>query len=546
MSEFASSVFLSDLNDFITPAQACVNPLFAPGNAKEGENAGEEKSEDNLGLPKIGLVIENDNTNPLDVGLPGEFSVKPDLIKKTSTNTAQVSLSDCLACSGCVTSAETVLIEQQSTGEFLSSLKDSSKYDHFVVTISTQTLASLASHFQCSMQQSVDYSRRFLRSIGVDVVLDLSTAGDIALLEVASEFVQRKRNPTAAKWEKPMVSKAESKGKTEWYSESGEVVVNKHDGGVNRSLPMLTSECPGWICFVEKTHPEAIPYVSTAMSPQQVSGVLVKSIIAERNKWNSSRIYHCSIMPCPDKKLEASRRDFYTESYASADVDCVLTTTELLELMQDNSLNSLEELQSLMEVVDSDDVLEEFSTGRLITSADSDGGSGGYVDFVFRHAARELFGVTIPAGPLPFKQGKNSDIKSVSLQVGGERVLNFATAYGFRNIQSIIRQMKRGRCPYDFVEIMACPGGCLNGGGQIKLSKEGERVATTLEKRNLLETVKAKLSDCEVRYPSNNRAVAHVYETILRATPYSDASRKYFHTSLHAVAKLENPLTQTW
>ena len=546
MSEFASSVFLGDLNDFITPAQACVNPLFAPSATGDGETAKGKNTENGDGLPKIGLVIENDTNAALQLMQPEPVSVKPDLIKKTETNTAQVSLSDCLACSGCVTSAETVLIEQQSKAEFLASLQDRSKYDHFVVTISTQTLASLAAHLDCSVEQCAEVTKRFLADLGIDAVLDLSTAGDIALLEIASEFVHRKRNPEEAGWKKPMVSKAESKSEVTWYSESGEQVQAPLEE-LKRplSLPMLSSECPGWICFVEKTHPEAISYVSTAMSPQQVSGVLVKTLLAERKKWTPSRIYHCSIMPCPDKKLEASRRDFFDQSISAADVDCVLTTNELLELMQERNCTNLNAFGAMMEV-EEDDVVTQFSSGQLVTSTHSDGGSGGYLEFVFRFAAKELYDVTIPDGPLPFKQGKNADIKSVSLQVGGERVLNFAAAYGFRNIQSIIRQMKRGRCPYDFVEIMACPGGCLNGGGQVKINKGNDSVATPMDKRQLLESTKLKLSGSKVRAPLANRAVGYIYESVLHAHPYSEPARNKFHTRLHAVPKLQNPLMQAW
>jgi iron only hydrogenase large subunit-like protein len=95
--------------------------------------------------------------------------------------------------------------------------------------------------------------------------------------------------------------------------------------------------------------------------------------------------------------------------------------------------------------------------------------SNGYLEYIFRRTATEIYGVAIdPMQPLQYIQGKNRDLKECVLEVNGKTVLRFAAAYGFRNIQNIIRNIKRGKCEYDYVEIMACPGGCLNGGGQIK------------------------------------------------------------------------------
>ena len=95
--------------------------------------------------------------------------------------------------------------------------------------------------------------------------------------------------------------------------------------------------------------------------------------------------------------------------------------------------------------------------------------SNGYLEYIFRKTAKDLFGIVIdPQQPLNYVQGKNKDLKECQLEVNGKVVLKFAAAYGFRNIQNIIRNIKRGKCEYQYIEVMACPGGCLNGGGQIK------------------------------------------------------------------------------
>mmetsp|Transcript_16155 Transcript_16155/g.20033 ORF Transcript_16155/g.20033 Transcript_16155/m.20033 type:complete len:574 (-) Transcript_16155:227-1948(-) len=573
MSNFASSVMLGDLNDFITPAQACVNPLFV--EPKKGKAKDILESEQGH-LPKVGLVIEND-FNAVEISAPPTVQVQnkkqaPDLIKTSDNHTAKVSLTDCLACSGCVTSAETVLIEQQSSSEFLSNVS-SSKYEAIVVTISTQTLASLAVHFGCSSMEARKKVSAFLEGLGVHHLIDSGCAGDIALLEAGAEFLHRYRNRETFSWTRPETSVAESRITTKYLDDQGNTIRSDALNGSIPSatkLPMLSSACPGWICFAEKTHPEALPYVSTTMSPQEISGVLVKQFISKIKGVDSSKIYHCCVMPCPDKKLEASRKDFYNPDSLCNDVDCVLTSNELLDMLTENGITNLAAVSSSDEgdKMDVDNVLLDFSDlsscsregRRLVSSVSSDGGSGGYLDFVFRLAAKELFDVTVPDGPLPFKQGRNVDIRTIELQVGGKVVLNFATAYGFRNIQSIIRQMKRNKCPHDFVEIMACPGGCLNGGGQIRIRKTSESsqisndLTSALEKklsenesnRARLEEISHKFHDRVVRSAEENTIVQKIYSEVIEGKPYSEQARRFLHTRYHAVPKLQNPLMQQW
>ena len=205
-------------------------------------------------------------------------------------------------------------------------------------------------------------------------------------------------------------------------------------------------------------------------------------------------------MPCYDKKLEAVRPNFtlgVDESLQIKEVDTVLATHELVELINNlatqndlaASIDSFSQInpfvhkneefkleagsyspqaQQFLEVmrmfVDASCGSEKFSQiSRLNTT------SNGYLEYIFRRTAKEVFGVTIdPMEPLVYVPGKNKDLKECQLTVKGQVVLRFAAAYGFRNIQNIIRNIKRGKCEYDYIEVMACPGGCLNGGGQIK------------------------------------------------------------------------------
>mmetsp|Transcript_4784 Transcript_4784/g.5909 ORF Transcript_4784/g.5909 Transcript_4784/m.5909 type:complete len:547 (+) Transcript_4784:102-1742(+) len=543
MANFSSSVMLGDLNDFISPSQACINPLFVGGDKKdknENQTPPQDSASGGIGLPKIGLVIENDfNTVELSAPVVQKVApapMKPDLIKSTEKKTAKVSLTDCLACSGCVTSAETVLIEQQSTSEFLTSIQ-SSKYAQVVVTLSYQSLASLATHFGCSSVEIKNKLEAFLATLGVTHTIDTSCASDFALLETAGEFVQKYKNR---------------------MNQSAEASAPK--------MPILSSACPGWICFAEKRHPEVLPYISSTMSPQEISGVLVKRFMTKIHGVDSSKVYHCTVMPCPDKKLEASRQDFYNPDALSNDVDCVLTTNELLQLLTERGINSLNSFpvndrQDAMEIEGNPLSLEDLSTcsvegNRLVSAVSSNGGSGGYLDFVFRYAAKELFNVEIKKEVLPLKRGRNVDMKTIELRVGDKVVLNFAMAYGFRNIQSIIRQMKRKKCQFDFVEIMACPGGCLNGGGQIKASDPMENNSPELlsngissmeaklsekeSNRILLEKVRSEFHNRSIRETSKNQILLRIYSELVGGDPYSAKARKLLHTQYHEVTATES------
>lgn len=147
-----------------------------------------------------------------------------------------------------------------------------------------------------SPQQCLAKLSGYFRQLGADVVLDTKIADDLALIEARNEFLDR-------------------------FSAEA----NKD----SKSLPMLASSCPGWVCYAEKTHGTFIlPYISTTRSPQQIMGVLVKQLLAQQKRIPGSLIYHVTIMPCYDKKLEASREDFFSEVLQSRDVDCVITSSK--------------------------------------------------------------------------------------------------------------------------------------------------------------------------------------------------------------------------
>ena len=276
------------------------------------------------------------------------------------------------------------------------------------------------------------------------------------------------------------------------------------------ALPVLASACPGWVCYAEKTHPAALQHISRVKSPQALAGEMVKFSLGSASSSGvpaaagSGRVYHCTLMPCFDKKLEASRRDMYSET-GGADgvklVDCVITPEEVGALLQERGFASLAEVPLPSGGVEGGSLqpLEWAGgeSGGAVVEGDA-AGSGGYAAAILRGACAELLGVQLE-GALPWQEGRNTDLRSVAVTVDGTTVLSVATAYGFRNIQTVMTRMKTGRCTWDYVEAMACGGGCPNGGGQLRVrpstAQDGtEEKATPAQQRARVSEVTALLA----------------------------------------------------
>eukprot|EP01035_Chromulina_nebulosa_P025070 gene25070-32691_t len=344
-----SSVFLSNLEDYIAPSQACV----VTTSASSKSNPLLQRQRVIISSTEDSIAIDNNNAT---IGKSKFEIIKP----STTTKVAKVSLNDCLACSGCVTSAETVLIQQQSYDTFLRELK--LQLNFCIVAISPNSLASIAEYIGLSKSQLFLHCATLLKSMGVYYVVDTMSTADISLMETREEFLERYRNIGAVKslWTRPTTTTAVSSTVVRVFDESNgsentEVPVDSVPLE-EPCLPLLTSNCPGWICFAEKTHPQAIPYLSTAKSPQQILGVLIKKMLLEGKPslWNTldsasnslplqQKPYVVSIQPCFDKKLEASRLDFFHSASDSSEIDLVLSTTEFWQLLVDQTLLSLGE-----------------------------------------------------------------------------------------------------------------------------------------------------------------------------------------------------------
>ncbi|KAI5302632.1 Cytosolic Fe-S cluster assembly factor nar1, partial [Ascosphaera atra] len=267
---------------------------------------------------------------------------------------AQINLTDCLACSGCVTSAEAVLVSLQSQEEVLTVLDGSPEFQFddagsiiqgnkvdennelyepkiFVASVSPQVRASIAATYGLSQRQAGYLIEQFLsgpeglragghHGSGFTWVVDTNVMRDVCLNLTAREV-------------SASLSKTQSKEQTPADADTPQ-------------QPVLASACPGWICYAEKTHPHVLPHMSRLKSPQALSGTLLKSILSKALNIHPSQIWHLAIMPCFDKKLEASRGELTNAAWANSpsdkpvrDVDCVITSRELLMLANSRGID---------------------------------------------------------------------------------------------------------------------------------------------------------------------------------------------------------------
>ncbi|KAL8647473.1 MAG: hypothetical protein Q9210_005543 [Variospora velana] len=512
-----------DLNDFISPGVACIKPVET--------------------LP---LQKPEENINPYEVTTEDKVPVQDHA-------PAQISLTDCLACSGCVTSAEAVLVSLQSNAEVLNTLNTypslgsqidakgqplhgTSNGKIFVASVSPQVRASIAATYDISQRRA-------------GWMIDQLLGGPSGL---ASGGVHRSGFSwivdTNAMREACLVLGADE---VSCFSPSFDN--NEASSSGQPRKPILSSACPGWICYAEKTHPHVLPHLSRLKSPQALTGTLLKTILSQRFSIRPDQIWHLAVMPCFDKKLEASREELTDlhwrpsspaqEPPASPtrDVDCVITARELLMLADSRGISfpSLpqEPLPASSTSPFPDTSLDAFlfphrqphprKKRRRHNQDPSAGPSGGYLHHILQSQL-----ALHPNSTLQTTRGRNADVVEYAIVTSSpsthpntlafskdqeattttngvaaqapdpsQNTILFRAAryYGSRNIANLVRKLKPPkprRLPlaaknpsssssavpaasagamagYAYVEVMACPGGCTNGGGQIKVDDVG-------------------------------------------------------------------------
>ena len=389
---------------------------------------------------------------------------------------------DCTYCGQCIEACPTgALHEKDDTAKVWMKLKDPEVYT--VVQTAPAVRVAIGEEFGMPIgENTAGKMVTALRKLGFDKVFDTNTGADFTIMEEANEFVDR-------------IS----------------------DGGV---LPMITSCCPAWVRFAEKNYPDQLEHLSSCKSPHQMFGAVIKSYYAKKFNVDPSKIYTVSVMPCIAKKYECTREEM--EEDGLRDVDAVITTRELARMIKQGNI----EYTSLEDSLFDDPMGEASGAGAIF------GTTGGVMEAALRTAADTIERKDL--GQFEYKDVRGgAGIKKASVTIAG-REIKVVVASGLKNARKIMDEIRAGKADYDFVEIMACPGGCVMGGGQpIKNSKTRSTVDVRELRANSLYSIDEK---SVVRKSHENPTIKTIYKEFF-GEPGSEVAHKYLHTTYHKQEK---------
>lgn len=340
-----------------------------------------------------------------------------------------------------------------------------------------------------------------LKKLGFDLVLDTNTAADLTIMEEGTELLQR------------------LKARAERFRETnaGDSASFGHGDAGPEPLPLFTSCCPGWLTALEKMDPELAPYVSSCKSPHMMYGAFVKAYSDKLLGEPPEKVYFTSIMPCVRKRGESDRAAFTKEGVR--DVDNVITTKDLGTLLRMKDINP-----SDLDPVDFDSPFQSDGTGT--GAGQLFGATGGVMEAAVRTVYELATGSSLPR--LEFEEVRGLEgTKECILPLTGEEMtgsdtpidLRIAVCSGLGNAKTLLKKMKDGEVNYDFVEVMACPGGCINGGGQPKSDP------AVIDKR--LEHIYKLDRSLPRRKSHENPTVKRIYEEV--GEPGGETAHKLFH-----------------
>ena len=384
----------------------------------------------------------------------------------------------CIACGQCINVCPVAsFMEKRSTDQVWDALADPNK--HVIVQIAPSIRAAIGEGFNLPPGTSMTgQTVTALRRLGFDAVFDTNFGADLTIMEEAHEFALRLQK--------------------------------------NENLPLLTSCSPGWIKFMEHFYPEMIPYASSCKSPMSMLSTLLKTYYADKQKIDPKDIYVVGIMPCVAKKFEIERPEHFSEQEYPY-TDAVLTTRELIWMIKAYGIDFTK-----LPIDDFDQPLG-YSTG----AADIFGTTGGVMEAALRTAAEKLTGK--PLDDLNFTQVRQAEgLKEATLQIGDLEV-NVAVANGLNNAKTILEKVKAGKKQYHLIELMACPGGCIGGGGQ-PYPPSGfyvlDKKVNQLRAKALYKIDEAK----KVRKSHENPFIIKLYDDFL-SEPGSHLAHKLLHTT---------------
>jgi len=386
---------------------------------------------------------------------------------------------DCIYCGQCINVCPVAAIkEKEHIKQVWAAIQDPKK--HVVVQTAPAVRAALGEEFGVSMGKAVTGKMvSALKRLGFDKVFDTNFSADLTIMEEGYEFINRVKN----------------KG----------------------TLPMITSCSPGWIRYCEVFYPEFIPNLSTCKSPQQMFGAVAKSYYAKKEGINPKNIVCVSVMPCTAKKAECARPEMQVDGHR--DVDYVLTTRELAKM-----INEARIMFDKLPETDPDPIMGEYTGAGVIFGA-----TGGVMEAALRTVADVLTGKDLK--DVDYEEVRGIDFfkqASVTLPIGGKDVeVKVGVVSSIAAAEKVLNEIEAGNLQLHFLEVMACPGGCVHGGGQPYVSAKNR-----LDKEVRSERAKALYNE-DKRLPHRksheNGEIKMLYDEFFKE-PNSPISHKYLHT----------------
>jgi len=399
----------------------------------------------------------------------------------STTNEASLNDVNCTFCGQCIQACPVgALKEKDETKNVFRKLRDKDTY--VVVQTAPAVRVALGEEFGMPIGTNVEGKMvTALKMLGFDKVFDTNTGADLTIMEEANEFIERFKE--------------------------------------NKEIPMITSCSPGWIRYIELNYPELLGHLSSCKSPHQMFGAILKSYYAEKHGIDPKKMYVVSVMPCVAKKFEKTREQM------PDDVDAVITTRELARMIK----------QANIEFTGLEDSKFDDPMGEATGAAAIFGTTGGVMEAALRTAYETVAGKELKEVDFEDVRGKKG-IKKATVDLNGTE-LKVVVAHGLSNAKKILDEIKEGKADYQFVEIMACPGGCVMGGGQpIKSSKVRAEVDVRKLRADALYTIDEKST---IRKSHENPAIKKLYKEFLEK-PGSHKSHELLHTTYVAREKYRN------